>query len=155
MAQVLSPLSCFQEKGPKKSTENPSENSRGTLFGESPLGFLQEPFLDTRARAACHFGHFQFQAHFASVAGQRGHSLGSLKLSDLKNSYFAKANYQERKISPKRKFRPDIPADIPPKTSVRRSKSWKIKHFGTVIPCGRPRKNFGLKNFGLNFRSLN
>ena len=51
-------------------------------------------------------------------------------------------------------FRPDIPADIPPKTSVRPSKSWKIKHFGTDIPCGRPRKNFGLKNFGLIFRSL-
>ena len=35
-------------------------------------------------------------------------------------------------------FGPDIPADIPPKTSVRPSKSWKNKHFGTDIPRGRP-----------------
>ena len=40
------------------------------------------------------------------------------------------------------------------KTSVRNSKSWKIKHFGTDIPRGRPCKNFGLKNFGLILRSL-
>ena len=52
-------------------------------------------------------------------------------------------------------FGPDIPADIPPKTSVRPSKSWKNKHFGTDIPRGRPWKNFGLKNFGLIFRALN
>ena len=49
---------------------------------------------------------------------------------------------------------PDIPADIRPKTSVRPSKSEKNKHFGTDIPRGRPQKNFGLKNFGLIFRSL-
>ena len=30
----------------------------------------------------------------------------------------------------------------------------KNKHFGTDIPHGRPWKNFGLKNFGLIFRSL-
>ena len=30
----------------------------------------------------------------------------------------------------------------------------KNKHFGTDMPRGRPRKNFGLKNFGLIFRSL-
>ena len=51
-------------------------------------------------------------------------------------------------------FRPDIPADIPPKTSVRPSKSWKNKHFGTDTTRGRPWKNSGLKNFGLIFRSL-
>ena len=28
------------------------------------------------------------------------------------------------------------------------------QRFGTVIPRGRPRKDFGLKNFGLIFRSL-
>ena len=39
-------------------------------------------------------------------------------------------------------FRPDVPADIRPKTSVRPSKSWKNKHFGTDMPHGRPRKNF-------------
>ena len=49
--------------------------------------------------------------------------------------------YHERKFSPKRM-----------KTSVRLSKSWKNKHFGTDMPRGRPRKNFGLKNFGLIFR---
>ena len=48
-------------------------------------------------------------------------------------------------------FWPDIPADIRPKTSVRPSKCWKNKHSGTDIPCGRPWKNFGLKNFGLIF----
>ena len=51
-------------------------------------------------------------------------------------------------------YRPDIPAEIPPKTSVRPSKPWKNVHFGTDIPRGRPCKNFGLKNFGLIFRSL-
>ena len=61
---------------------------------------------------------------------------------------------QERKFSPKRKFGPDIPAHIRPKTSVRPSKSWKNKHFRTDIPRGRPGKNFGLRNFGLIFRSL-
>ena len=30
----------------------------------------------------------------------------------------------------------------------------KNEHFGTNIPRGRPRKNFGLKSFGLIFRSL-
>ena len=61
----------------------------------------------------------------------------------------------ETKNQPKdRSFRPDVPADIRPKTSVRPSKSWKNKHFGTDMPRGRPRKNFGLKNFGLIFRSL-
>ena len=29
----------------------------------------------------------------------------------------------------------------------------KTKHFGTDMPRGHPRKNFGLKNFGLIFRS--
>ena len=52
-----------------------------------------------------------------------------------------------------RSFRPDIPADIRPKTSVRPAKSWKNKHFGTDMPRGRPRKNFSLKNFGLIFHS--
>ena len=61
----------------------------------------------------------------------------------------------ETKNQPKdRSFRPDVPADIRQKTSVRPSKSWKNKHFGTDMPRGRPRKNFGLKNFGLIFRSL-
>ena len=32
---------------------------------------------------------------------------------------------QERKFSPQRKFWPDIPADIRPKTSVRPSESWE------------------------------
>ena len=42
---------------------------------------------------------------------------------------------QKRKISPKdRSFRPDVPADIRPKTSVRPFKSWKNKHFGTGMP---------------------
>ena len=61
----------------------------------------------------------------------------------------------ETKNLPKdRSFRPDVPADIRPKTSVRPSESWKNKHSGTDVPRGRPRKNFGLKNFGLIFRSL-
>ena len=48
--------------------------------------------------------------------------------------------FRNEKSAQRGSFRPDIPADIPPKTSVRRSKSWKRKHFGTDIPCGRPRK---------------
>ena len=63
--------------------------------------------------------------------------------------------HSETKNQPKdRSFRPDVPADIRPKTSVRPSKSWKNKHFGTGMPRGRPRKNFSLKNFGLIFRCL-
>ena len=59
-----------------------------------------------------------------------------------------------KKSAQRGSFRPDVPADIRPKTSVRPSKSGKNKHFGTDMPRGRPRKNFGLKNFGLIFRSL-
>ena len=36
---------------------------------------------------------------------------------------------QKRKISPRGSFRPDVPADIRPKTSVRPSKSWKKQAF--------------------------
>ena len=44
-----------------------------------------------------------------------------------------------RKINSKRKFSPDIPADIRRKTSVRPSKSWKEdKHFGADSLHGRP-----------------
>ena len=47
----------------------------------------------------------------------------------------------------------DIPADVRgAKTSVKPSKSWKNKHFGADVQV---QKNFGQKNFGLNFRSLN
>ena len=56
-------------------------------------------------------------------------------------------------------FWPDFPANIRPKTSVRVSKSWKNKQAFLAQTCradvqGRPPKNFGLKNFGLIFRSL-
>ena len=64
------------------------------------------------------------------------------------------AKDQERKSAQRGSFGPDVPADVPPKTSVSRSKSWKNKHCGTHIPCGRPWKSFGLKNFGQIFRSL-
>ena len=48
---------------------------------------------------------------------------------------------QERKNQPKEEvFGTDLPADIRPKTSIRTSKSWKKKHFGTDIPRGRERK---------------
>ena len=63
--------------------------------------------------------------------------------------------FRNEKSAQRGSFRPDVPADIRPKTtSVRPSKSWENKHFGTDMPRGRPRKNFGLKNFGLIFRSL-
>ena len=80
--------------------------------------------------------------------------------------------FQERKISPKSKFWGRISCGRPrgypgrrpgAKTSVKHSKSWKKQAFR----CGRPwpegadvhdprgvQKNFGQKNFGLNFRSL-
>ena len=44
--------------------------------------------------------------------------------------------------------------DIRPKTSVGPSKPLENKHFGTDMPRGCPRKDFGLKNFGLIFCSL-
>ena len=60
--------------------------------------------------------------------------------------------FTEQKGSEKEgSFRPDVPADIRPKTSVRPSKSWKNKHFGTDMPRGRPRKNFGLKKLRADF----
>ena len=79
---------------------------------------------------------------------------------------------QERKSSPKSKFwgrisrgRPHgYPGGRPgAKTSVRPLKSLKNKHFGvdihdpkarTSMTRGGVKKNFGQKNFGLNFRSL-
>ena len=67
---------------------------------------------------------------------------------------FREWNFRNENSAQRGSFWPDIPADIRPKTSVRPSKSWKNKRFGTDIPRGRPRKNFGLKNFGLIFRSL-
>ena len=48
-------------------------------------------------------------------------------------------------------FWPDIPADIRPKTSVRPSKSWKNKHFGTDIPRGRPRKKLRSEKLRADF----
>ena len=50
-------------------------------------------------------------------------------------------------------LRPDVPADIRPKTAVRPSKFLKKQAFGHRHATRRPRKNFGLKNFGLIFRS--
>ena len=62
---------------------------------------------------------------------------------------------QKRKVSPK--------TEVFGRTSLRTSgqklrsgppNPGKNKHLGTDMPRGRPRKNFGLKNFGLMFRSL-
>ena len=63
---------------------------------------------------------------------------------------------QERKFSPKRKFLAGYPCGHPAKNfgQALQILEKKNKHFGTDIPRGRPRKNFGLKNFGLIFRSL-
>ena len=44
--------------------------------------------------------------------------------------------------------------DIRPKTSIMPSKSCKNQHFGMDMPLGCPRKDFGLKNLGADFRSL-
>ena len=46
--------------------------------------------------------------------------------------------FRNEKSAQRGSFGTDIPADIRPKTSVRPSKSWKNKHFGTDIPRGRP-----------------
>ena len=62
--------------------------------------------------------------------------------------------FRNEKISPKRKFWGGYPCGHPAENFGQASKSWKKKHFGTDIPRGRPWKNFGLKNFGLIFRSL-
>ena len=79
---------------------------------------------------------------------------------------------QERKSSPKSKFRGRTSRGRPrgypggrpgAKTSVRPSKPCKSKHFGadindpkarTSMTPGGLQKNFGQKNFGLDFRSL-
>ena len=73
----------------------------------------------------------------------------STEQTSMRSKWWLKT-VSETKNQPKdRSFRPDVPADIRPKTSVRPSKSWKNKHFGTDMPRGCPRKNFGLI-----FRSL-
>ena len=64
---------------------------------------------------------------------------------------FCSLEHQKQKSAQRRSFWPDVPADIPWETSVWPSKSWKNKHVGTGMPRGRPRKNFGLKNFGLMY----
>ena len=58
-----------------------------------------------------------------------------------------KSDLRNKKSAQRGRFRPDVPADIQPRTSVRPSKS----HFGTDVARGRPRKNCGLKNFRLIF----
>ena len=58
---------------------------------------------------------------------------------------------QNRKISPKRKFSVGRPAKNFGQALQILEKN---KHFATDMPRGRPRKNFGLKSFGLTFRSL-
>ena len=60
---------------------------------------------------------------------------------------------QERKFSPKRKFSARHPCGHPAKNFGQALQILENKHFGTDIPRGRPWKNFGLKNFGLIFRS--
>ena len=58
----------------------------------------------------------------------------------------------ETKNQPKdRSFRPDVPADIRPKTSVRPSKSWKNKRFGTDMPRGRPQKKLRSEKLRADF----
>ena len=46
------------------------------------------------------------------------------------------------------------PADIRQKFGQAPQILKKNKHCGADAPCGRPRENFGLRNFGLIFRSL-
>ena len=39
------------KKARKNPQKNPPQNSPGTLFGKTPLGFLQKPFLENRCRS--------------------------------------------------------------------------------------------------------
>ena len=59
---------------------------------------------------------------------------------------------QERKTIPKRKLW--ISLQIRSKSSVRHSKFWKISISAQTSRADVHEKNFGLKNFGLIFRSL-
>ena len=124
--------------GPKKKPQNSRQTSRIISFKKikknSPKSFCRGEKVFPEPGA-----HLSFLLR-DRPQNSRGEKLGHPKNSETKNQ-------------PKdRSFRPDVPADIRPKTSVRPSKSWKNKHFGTDMPRGRPRKNFGLKNFGLIFR---
>ena len=62
--------------------------------------------------------------------------------------------FRNEKSDQRGSFRPDIPADIRPKTSARPPNPGKRSISARTCGRGRPRKNFGLKNFGLIFRSL-
>ena len=61
---------------------------------------------------------------------------------------------QKRKISPKRKFSAGRPCRYPAKNFGQALQILEKQALGTDMPRGRPRKDFGLKNFGLIFRSL-
>ena len=51
-----------------------------------------------------------------------------------------------------RSFRPDVPSDIRPKTSVfGLIKSWKNNHFGTDMPRARPRKKLRSEKLRADF----
>ena len=50
----------------------------------------------------------------------------------------------DEKSAQRESFRPGVPADIRPKSSVRPSKSWRSMHFGKEMPRGRPTKTFSV-----------
>ena len=131
---------------PKKSTQNKKVHLN-KFFWTISIAFLTR-VTGTKAKVRANFPKkFEWRRRFFGILGFRVGFWTSI--------YFVGAKKFRNKNSAQRgSFWPDIPADIRPKTSVRPSKSWKNKHFGTDIPRGRPRKNFGLKNFGLIFRSL-
>ena len=63
-------------------------------------------------------------------------------------------NFQQRNFSPKRKFLAGYPCGHPAKNFGQALQILEEEAFCTEIPRGRPQKNFGLKNFGLIFRSI-
>ena len=147
MPSEFLPLSCFQRKYRVVPRAHPSRLLRYAYFHSSWSG--------SKGALA-----FQGRRGIASVVRRK------LRL------VIVGVDDQERKSSPKSKFWGRISRGRPrgnlggrpgAKASVGPSKSWKNKHFGAGIHDPKARtsmtrrgwkKNFGLKKFGLNFRSL-
>ena len=64
------------------------------------------------------------------------------------------SSLRNEKSAQRPKFSAGRPCGHPAKNFGQALEMLENKHFGTDMQRGRPRKNFGLKNFGLIFRSL-
>ena len=103
--------------------------SRWRAKGGTLKGALQKRVFD-----AVLFNSAQICAFLPAILAGKKHRNAQRRAKMHKNALFAQTHGNPRLLYPcfrkensaqRGSFRPDIPADIPPKTSVRASKSWK------------------------------